>query len=274
VTRADVLRVAKQYFHPEELATVAVGNTKELGKPLSTLGKVTALDLTIPEPKAAAAAPAGDATLGQGRQLLERAQQAMGGADKLAAIKDFRATRQLNMAAGGLTIKQVNLFLAPTYLRQEQELPFGKMTAFSDGKSGWLAAPPQGVLPMPAEILKQAQGVIFRDLTGLMLSTRDASRKVNAVGENTVEIANADGQSVKVEFDPATGLPLKETYAAAGMAGATVVETMSDWRDAGGGVKVPFKTVLEQNGQKVAEGTASEFKFNVGLTPEELGKRP
>jgi hypothetical protein len=210
--------------------------------------------------------------------LLERAQQAMGGADKLAEIKDSRATRELNMVAGSLKIKQVNLFLAPSYLRQEQELPFGKMTAFSDGKSGWLAAPPQGVVPMPAEILKQAQGVIFRDLTGLMLASRDPARKVNAVGENTVEITAiagvGNGQSVKVEFDPATGLPLKETYAAAGMAGATVVETMSDWRDAGGGVKLPFKTVLEQNGQKVAEGTASEFKFNVGLTPEELGKRP
>jgi zinc protease len=278
VTRADVLRVAKQYFHPEELSTVAVGNPKALGKPLSVLGKVIALDLTIPEPKAAASAPAGEATLARGRQLLERAQQAMGGADKLAEIKDSRATRELNMVAGSLKIKQVNLFLAPSYLRQEQELPFGKMTAFSDGKSGWLAAPPQGVVPMPAEILKQAQGVIFRDLTGLMLASRDPARKVNAVGENTVEITAiagvGAGQSVKVEFDPATGLPLKETYAAAGMAGATVVETMSDWRDAGGGVKLPFKTVLEQNGQKVAEGTASEFKFNVGLTPEELGKRP
>jgi zinc protease len=286
VTRADVLRVAKQYFHPEDLATVAIGNPKELGKPLSALGKVTALDLTIPEPKPSAAA--GGATLpgdrsSQGRQMIERAQQAMGGADKLAAIKDFRSTRELNMAAGGLKIKQTNLFLAPGYLRQEQELPFGKMTAFSDGKSGWLAAPPQGVMPMPAEVLKQAQGVIFRDLTGLMLSTRDASRTVNAIGENIVEITSipgpggdgrGDGLSVKVEFDPPTGLPLKEIYAAAGMGGATVVETMSDWRDAGGGVKLPFRTLLEQNGQKVADSTAGEFKFNVGLTPEELGKRP
>jgi len=284
VTRADVLRVAKQYWHPEELATVAIGNPKELGKPLSALGKVTALDLTIPEPKptaspTASGAPAGGATVpgersAQGRQLIERAQQAMGGADKLAAVKDFRSTREVKMAAGGLTVKQTNLFLASGYLRQEQELPFGKMTAFSDGKSGWLAAPPQGVMPMPAEVVKQAQGAIFRDLTGLMLSTRDASRKINAVGDNAVEITSADGQSVKVDFDPATGLPLKETYAAAGMAGATVVETLSDWKDAGGGVKLPFHTLLEQNGQKVAESTASEFKFNVGLTPEELGKRP
>jgi zinc protease len=51
VTRADVLRVAKEHFKPEDLAIVAVGNPKEFGKPLSTLGKVIDLDLTIPEPK-------------------------------------------------------------------------------------------------------------------------------------------------------------------------------------------------------------------------------
>ena len=51
VTRADVLRVAKERFRPENLTIVAAGNPKEFGKPLTTLqGKVTTLDLTIPEP--------------------------------------------------------------------------------------------------------------------------------------------------------------------------------------------------------------------------------
>jgi zinc protease len=51
VTRADVLRVAKEHIRPENFAIVAVGNPKEFGKPLSTLGKVNTIDLTIPEPK-------------------------------------------------------------------------------------------------------------------------------------------------------------------------------------------------------------------------------
>jgi len=51
VTRADVLRVSKDHFLPRNLTIVAVGNSKEFGKPLSTLGKVSPLDLTIPEPK-------------------------------------------------------------------------------------------------------------------------------------------------------------------------------------------------------------------------------
>jgi zinc protease len=51
VTRADVLRVMKEHVHPENFTIVAVGNPKDFGKPLSSLGKVQNIDLTIPEPK-------------------------------------------------------------------------------------------------------------------------------------------------------------------------------------------------------------------------------
>jgi len=51
VTRADVLRVAREHFVPENLTIVAVGNPKEFGKPLGSLGEVHKLDLTIPQAK-------------------------------------------------------------------------------------------------------------------------------------------------------------------------------------------------------------------------------
>ncbi len=54
VTRADVLRVARKYLRPENLTIVAVGNPKEFGAPLSALGPVQPLDLTIPEAPARA----------------------------------------------------------------------------------------------------------------------------------------------------------------------------------------------------------------------------
>jgi len=48
VTAADVTRVALKYIQPEKLAIVVVGNTTEIQPPLSTLGKTTQLDITIP----------------------------------------------------------------------------------------------------------------------------------------------------------------------------------------------------------------------------------
>jgi zinc protease len=50
VTAADVARVAKKYVHPEQLATLVVGNPGEIGDQLTSLGQVQHIDITIPPP--------------------------------------------------------------------------------------------------------------------------------------------------------------------------------------------------------------------------------
>jgi zinc protease len=50
VTAADVARAASKYLHKEKLATLVVGNSGEFDKPLSSLGPVTNVDITIPPP--------------------------------------------------------------------------------------------------------------------------------------------------------------------------------------------------------------------------------
>ncbi|HEY7337562.1 MAG TPA: pitrilysin family protein [Bryobacteraceae bacterium] len=272
VTRADVLRVAKVHFQPDQLAIVAVGNPKDFGTPLTAFNaKVTEIDLTIPEPKGAAA-PADPASVGRGKALLDRAAQSMGGVDKLAAVKDSTQTLELALdpSAGGMKMKQTNRYVAPSTFRQEQEIPpIGKMIAFTDGKTGWLATP-QGVQNMPGEILKQAQGELFRQMDALVLSTRDGSRTVSALDDHTVQISTKDGETVKIEFDSSSGLPFKETYREGP---AEVVETYSDWRDAGG-LKMPFKVSMQQNGKKFGDVTVSDYQFNTGLKAEDLSKKP
>ncbi len=279
VTKTDVLRVAKAHFLPENLSVVAVGNPKDFGQPLTVLGKVTPIDLTIPEPPQAAAAPADSASKARGAAMLERAQQAMGGVDKLAALKDL--TRTIDMAMdpsqGGFKIKETTQLMlgagGAEQFRQDQELPIGKIVAYTDGKTGFLITP-QGAMAMPADVLKQARGDLFRALPALMLASRDSARTVNAVGDNTVEISGG-GTSVKVDFDPATGLPSKLNYQEPGQGGAPsqVLEAMSDWRDAGGGLKMPFKIELDQDGRKAGDGIVAGYQFNTGLKAEDLSKK-
>jgi zinc protease len=52
VTAEDVQRVARKYVHPDALAVLVVGNESAFEKPLSTLGPVTPIDITIPPPTA------------------------------------------------------------------------------------------------------------------------------------------------------------------------------------------------------------------------------
>jgi zinc protease len=47
---SDVNRVAGKYLHKAQLAVLVVGNPKDFDKPLSELGPVTNIDITIPPP--------------------------------------------------------------------------------------------------------------------------------------------------------------------------------------------------------------------------------
>ncbi|HLX44727.1 MAG TPA: pitrilysin family protein [Bryobacteraceae bacterium] len=270
VTRADVLRVAKEHFVPANLTIVAVGNSKELGKPLSALGKVNTIDLTIPEPKQDAA-KADASSLQRGKELLERAQKAVGGADRIAAVKDHSESIEGTMQ--GMKVKQQNRYIAPAFIRQDVELPIGKISSYTDGKTGWLQSP-QGIMPMPAQVLKQAQGELFRDLLHVLIADRDSSVQVNATGKSAVEISSPAGESVKVEFDESTGLPTREIYQEGGQNGPLEVqESFSDWREADG-LKVPYKIVIQQGGKPLGDLTVREYKFNSGMKPEELSQKP
>ncbi len=52
VTADDVTRVARKYVRKERMAVLVLGNDAEFGKPLSTLGPVQKVDITIPPPPA------------------------------------------------------------------------------------------------------------------------------------------------------------------------------------------------------------------------------
>ena len=79
----------------------------------------------------------------RGVQLLRRAQDAMGGAEKLAAVRDTMHVMEdhTGAGAGGYKMKQVSRFVAPDRFRSEQDTPFGRIVVYSDGKNGWITTP-------------------------------------------------------------------------------------------------------------------------------------
>jgi zinc protease len=50
VTQSDVARAASRYLHKDKLAILVVGNPVDFDKPLSSLGSVTDVNITIPPP--------------------------------------------------------------------------------------------------------------------------------------------------------------------------------------------------------------------------------
>jgi hypothetical protein len=230
---------------------------------------VIPIDLTIPELKRETAKVDQD-TIEKGKRLLQKVQQAVGGGDKLAAVKDVMqiAEVQLDPALGGIKMKQTNHWLAPGLFRQEAEGAFGKLTSFTNGSSGWVKSP-QGEAALVGPMLKQAQGEIFRSYFHLLASDRDPNRTVNYAGSGAIEISDKSGASLRLTVDESTGLPLKTSYA--GPQGA-MEEEWSDLREVDG-MKAPFKITLRQGPRKFADVIVQEIKVNTGATEAELSKR-
>jgi zinc protease len=273
VTRADVLRVAKQYLDPAKFVTVAVGNPKDFSTPLSSLGQpVTDLDITIPAPPKSAAPPRAAAGPAQpkGAALLAKMAQAMGGEANLAAIKDIteKADLTLDPAAGGLKVTQIELWTSGGHYREEDVLPIGKMTSYSDSRTGWVASP-QGVVAIPEPERKQIAFEIFRMWPALFAGGHEIKDEANG----TIGISDKSGNSLLLTIDPATGLPASENYSEAGTPGQDVTETYADWQETNG-VKLPRKVTVTQNGKHFADIKVTGVAINQGLTPEQLSKKP
>ena len=272
VTKADILRVAQKYFKLSDLTYVAAGNPKDFGTPLTALNMpIHNIDLTIPEPKQEAA-KVDPASLQKGKELLQRVQQALGGADKLAAVKDLMYHGEAGIETPGATmkVKQTNSYLAPSSLRQDIELPFAKQSVYSDGTTGWLSTP-QGMMGMTPAVQKQVYGEVFRQIPPLVMSDRDPDRTVNYVGEGTIEISSKDGESVRLEVDEKTGFPSKIIYQ--GSQQAPAEQSYSDWREVNG-IRLPFAWTIMQGEKKFASVTVADYKVNSGLTKEEISKKP
>jgi zinc protease len=270
VTKADIFRVAKEHLRPQDLTFVAVGNPAEFGTPLTALGlKVETIDLTIPEPKKETA-QADPASLQKGKQVLQKVQQFLGGADKIAAIKDIQYHAQVDVETPGAVMKakQTNSYVVPLIMRQDIELPIGKQSVYSDGQAGWIVGM-QGTMALPPPVAKQMRGESFRQILLLALSDRDPNRTVNYAGPGKLDISSKDGDSATLEVDEKTGAPLKLNYTE----GQAITQVFSDWREVSG-FHLPYKWIVLQGERKFATATIEDYKINSGLTPEALSKKP
>jgi hypothetical protein len=231
--------------------------------------KVETIELTIPEPKKETA-QADPASLQKGKQVLQKVQQFLGGADKIAAIKDIQYHAQVDVETPGAVMKakQTNSYVVPLIMRQDIELPIGKQSVYSDGQAGWIVGM-QGTMALPPPVAKQMRGESFRQILLLALSDRDPNRTVNYAGPGKLDISSKDGDSATLEVDEKTGAPLKHNYTE----GQAITQVFSDWREVSG-FHLPYKWIVLQGERKFATATIEDYKINSGLTPEALSKKP
>ena len=282
VTKSDVDRVARQYLLVDKLAVLVVGKEKSFEQPLSTLGKVTTIDVTIPQPKSAALAAATPEATSKGNALLRAARQAMGGA-ALMGVNQLTTAANLTISTpqGDMSVKTEATLSYAGRLLNKMSTPMGEMIQGYDGQTLWMKTP-QGVRELSASQKSDVEASFFRQTTSLLQNFDKPGYEVQALGPAQVDGKTAEAVAVsdpvrklqvKLWIDPASHVVVKKGYTGSLMGPPSEVEEVySDYREIGG-VKMPFKLILFRNGKKFGEQTNTEIKINPGV-PESAYQKP
>lgn len=275
VTKEDVLRVAQKYLQPDKLRILAVGNPENFDQPLSNLGAMREIDITIPVPKEEAP-EATEQSLAEGKKLLKRVIEALGGEKNLQAIQSIKSAAQIELSMGGQTMSasMKELIVYPDKQRQEMQMPFGKMVQVLNRDQGW-AQRPQGVVALNASQLTEMKKSLMRDPFLLLRMAEKESYTVQSLGEEKANrkaykvllITNGDELSIKHFLNPQTYLIEKRVYQGNIMGRpAKLEEVFSDYREVSG-IKIPFALTTFADGQKFLEGTFTEVQINPAIDP-------
>jgi hypothetical protein len=248
------------------------------------LGAAAALALALPVTGAAQPAPAAEASpaaRARGMELIKQAASAMGGPEKLAAVKDVtvRGKVLLNGPMGEVTGDSVALVLYPNKIKSTITLPMGDMVQGYDGKTAWVQMAGQSQ-ELPAAMNEEMErSIVTSGAIGLVRLALDGQAEVEATGEADVNGKKADTvrwkrgtQELQLFLNAQTHLLSKLAFRGTTPQGQMDIEILaSDHRDAGG-VKMPFKVVGLQGGQQYLQLTVTDVQINTGIDPAVFAK--
>ena len=285
-TPADVNAVARKYIHPEQFAVLVVGNAEQFGKPLSSLGPVTPIDITIPAPGASPSAGAGQPTQSdpKARALVEKFVNAVGGGAKLAGVK---ALHQVVLATqhtpqGSMTLTNDITIQFPDKLRAAvtaEQLP-GQMLVVVSPTSAFMSMPGAGTRDMPSSLKQNRLNSLKRDWLPLAQHAADpayvftlgGTQKVGGAEAQVVNIFGS-GVSVKWALDPQSSRLLRASYDDVGQRGPVQrAIDYSDWRPVDG-LTVPFQRAITENGEPSATEQIQKYDINPPID-DKLFDRP
>ncbi len=275
VTIEDVRRVAREYIHKDRLAVLVVGKSSDFDRPLASFGPVAKIDITIPGPTAGKKTEIA-ATNPEGRALLGKVVEALGGDVKIQAVKSIRSKRsvQVNTPQGAMAIEAEVLMVYPSQVWQKMTTPMGEVAMVISPSAAFMSAP-MGTRDLPASQKEEALKDIQRDPLYIAQHAGDpkfafsagGTAKVGQVEAKVLDV-NADGVEVRWFVDPDTGHVLRASWQGMGMGGpGETVADYSDWKTVEG-LSVPFKIVRTHAGQPQGSTEIKELVINPPVDPK------
>ena len=278
VTAADVSRVAAKYLHKDQLAVLVVGNTKDFDKPLSSLGAVKQIDITIPPPPAEKSERNDTTTPAssnpEGKALAAKVATAMGGLPKLQSIKAMHVS--IAESDGGGPPSPIDVTLAyPDRMHVDVQTQQGALTIVTTPDTAFMTMAGMGTRSMPPEQKSEMLAQLHHDLVYVAQHVDDPAFTFTAAG--TEKIGDVDAAILDIGgaipwvrwyIDPKTGYILREKYKAMGQTGQFDGETnLADWRTADG-LTMPYKHQNKQNGSETSNAEFKKIEINPTVDPK------
>jgi len=274
VTADDVARVARAYVHKDKVALLVVGKAQDFDRPLAAYGSVAALDISIPEGAGGAKQALGSTP--EGRALLARVVEGMGGAAKLKAVTSIqqKASMRMKSPQGDMSMDAESLLVFPDRQRQTMRTPMGEMTSVLSPQGAFVSMP-MGTREMPASqkenALKELRTnplAVARRADDPAVTARDAgSEKIGEVEARILELS-VEGSDVRWFVDPASGRILRTAARTMGPTGpGEQAMDYSDWRTVDG-IAFAYKRSIRRNGEDAGAIELTEVKLNPEVDPK------
>jgi len=280
VTAADVARIVPKYLHKDQLAVLVAGNASEFDKPLSSLGPVTDVDITIPPPPDAKGETPATAekkeSNPEGKALAAKVAQALGGEAKLKAVKSLKSDFTLQQRNGSIQAEATIVF--PDHMKVDLQTPQGNFTMVVTPDTAFASAGGMGTQDLPSSRKNESLEQIHRDLVYLSQHVNDPAFSFSTSGTDksgTTELAIVDvsGPGVVIRWfvDPQSGKIVRETYKSMGQSGPVDSETvLSDWKPVEG-LNLPFHRENKQ-GPDSSSVQFTKIEINPVVDPKMFAK--
>src|SRR5215469_8473288 len=217
-----------------------------------------------------------------GLPLFHEMQKALGGADPIAAIRDFEqlvhAQTWNNKGKPNAEENKRTRWIRPNYIRLDQVgHDNNTYVLFFDGTSGWEILPDKRVLDLVGDELKFAQGYLLHLDFKIWLADRDPRYVITSPSRNILQVSDKNDvtNAQDITLDPNSFLPIKQTAAPHGHPSrAEPTETrFEEWKMAQG-IQFPHRISMVKNGKPLALITVEQIKLDGGLKPEDLARKP
>lgn len=217
-----------------------------------------------------------------GLPLFHKMQDALGGANRIAAVRDFEEL-VLGESWNGNTgrsmgeVRKRTRWIRPNHLRIDQAGPGSTYVLYFDGTSGWEVLPgTQHAVELTGGELEFAR----RMLTGVRLNTwiadRDARYHITSPSANVVRVSDGTIEhQLDITVDAASSLPARIKFVTlSDPAHPTPGEDVfAEWETVQG-IRFPRRYTVFRSGVRVAEAKDVRTSVNVGLSPSDLAAKP